>query len=144
MAKHLQTGSLKTINGQSLEGSGDIVISCSDVCTGGTGATNVVETTSSPVFGLLYNLTDDLYKRIGKNINPLTIGGFNEFSAWRSPTAERQNDADTASPSPLTAWLDSSTNLPFSSMKRYVINNRQPRLLQKQPIGLRNKTIMLN
>jgi hypothetical protein len=26
MAKHLQTGSLKTINGQSLEGSGDIVI----------------------------------------------------------------------------------------------------------------------
>ncbi len=91
-------------------------------CSGGTGATDVVETTSSPVFGLLYNLTDDLYKRIGKNINPLTIGGFNEFSAWRSPTAERQNDADTAGPSPLTAWLDSTANLPFSSMKRYVID----------------------
>ena len=92
-------------------------------CSGGTGATNAIETNSSPVFGLLYNLTDDLYKRVGKNINPITINGFNEFSMWRSPTAERQNDADTASPSPLTAWLDSSTNLPFSSMKRYVINN---------------------
>ena len=114
MAKHLQTGSLKTINGQSLEGSGDIVISCSCVGTGGTGATNAIETNSSPVFGLLYNLTDDSYKRVGKNINYLTINGFNEFSAWRSPTAERQNDADTASPSLLTAWLDSSTNLPFS------------------------------
>ena len=86
--------------------------------TGGT----AIETNSSPVFGLLYNLTDDLYKRVGKNINYLPIDGFREFSAWRSPTAERQNDADTAGPSPLTAWLDSSTNLPFSSMKRYVIN----------------------
>ena len=28
-----------------------------------------IETTSSPVFGLLYNVTDDVYKRIGKNIN---------------------------------------------------------------------------
>ena len=82
-----------------------------------------IETTSSPVFGLLYNATDDLYKRVGKNINSLTIDGFNEFSAWRSPTAERQNDADTASPSPLTAWLDSSANLPYSSIKRYVIDN---------------------
>ena len=34
MAKHLQTGSLKTINGQALEGSGDIVISGSGVGTG--------------------------------------------------------------------------------------------------------------
>ena len=92
-------------------------------CSGGTGATNAIETNSSPVFGLLYNLTDDLYKRVGKNINPLTINNFNEFSAWKSPTAERQNDADTASPSPLTAWLDSTANLPFSSMKRYVIDN---------------------
>ena len=91
--------------------------------SGGTGATNTIETNSSPVFGLLYNLTDDLYKRVGKNINPLTINGFNEFSMWRSPTAERQNDADTVGPSPLTAWLDSTANLPFSSMKRYVINN---------------------
>ena len=123
MAKHLQTGSLKTINGQSLEGSGDIVISCSCGGTGGTGATNVVETNSSPVFGLLYNLTDDLYKRVGKNINYWTIDGFNEFSAWLSPTAPRQNDADTVGSSPLTAWLDSTANLPFSSMKRYVINN---------------------
>ena len=91
--------------------------------TGGTGATNAIETTSSPVFGLLYNLTEDVYKRVGKNINPLTIDGFSEFSAWLSPTAPRQNDADTVGPSPLTAWLDSTANLPFSSMKRYVINN---------------------
>ena len=91
--------------------------------TGGTGATNAIETTSSPVFGLLYNRTEDVYKRVGKNINPLTIDGFSEFSAWLSPTAPRQNDADTVGPSPLTAWLDSTANLPFSSMKRYVINN---------------------
>ena len=92
---------------------------------GGSGGSTLlgIETNSSPVFGLLYNLTDDLYKRVGKNINYFTIDGFNEFSAWRSPTAERQTDADTASPSPLTAWLDSTANLPFSSMKRYVINN---------------------
>ena len=53
----------------------------------------------------------------------MTIDGFNEFSAWRSPTAERQNDADTASPSPLTAWLDTTPNLPYSFIKRYVIDN---------------------
>ena len=119
MGKHLQETNLKTINGQSLVGSGDIVISGSGGGTGGT----AIETNSSPVFGLLYNLTDDIYKRVGKNINPLTIDGFNEFSAWLSPTAPRQNDADTVGPSPLTAWLDSTANLPFSSMKRYVINN---------------------
>ena len=34
MGKHLQTGSLKTINGQSLEGSGDIVISGSGAGVG--------------------------------------------------------------------------------------------------------------
>ena len=90
--------------------------------TGGTGATSAIETTSSPVFGLLYNLTEDIYKRVGKNINPLTIDGFSEFSAWLSPTAPRQNDADTVGSSPLTAWLDSTANLPFSSMKRYVID----------------------
>ncbi|MDD3468058.1 MAG: hypothetical protein PHE67_12995, partial [Campylobacterales bacterium] len=105
----------KTINGENIEGTGNLVI--------GGGTSIAIETTSAPVFGLLYNLTDDLYKRIGKNINPLTIDGFNEFSAWRSPTAERQNDADTASPSPLTAWLDSTANLPYSGIGRYVIDN---------------------
>lgn len=83
----------------------------------------MVEQTSTPMLGLLYNRTDDTYKRIGKNINTLTIDGFNEFTAWRSPTAERQNDNDTVSASPLTDWLDTSANLPFSYMKRYVISN---------------------
>ena len=82
-----------------------------------------IEKTTSPMIGLLYNSTDDTYKRIGKNINTLTIDGFNEFTAWRSVTAERQNDNDTVSASPLTSWLDSSVNLPFSYMKRYVISN---------------------
>ena len=110
----LESGvNIKTINGQSILGGGDITINTA----------NQIETTSSPALGLLYNATDDLYKRVGKNINYLTIDGFNEFSAWRSPTAERQNDADTASPSPLTAWLDSSANLPYSFIKRYVIDN---------------------
>lgn len=82
-----------------------------------------IEQTTTPIFGLIWNQTDDMYKRIGKNINTLTIDGFNEFSAWRSVTAERQNDNDTVSPSPLTKWLDETTNLPYSSMKRYVIDN---------------------
>ena len=82
-----------------------------------------IEKTTTPIIGLIWNQTDDTYKRIGKNINTLTIDGFNEFSAWRSVTAERQNDGDTISPSPLTSWLDTSENLPYSGMKRYVIDN---------------------
>lgn len=84
---------------------------------------NQIEQTATPVLGLIWNQTDDMYKRIGKNINTQSIDGFNEFSAWRSVTAERQNDNDTVSPSPLTKWLDETTNLPYSSMKRYVIDN---------------------
>jgi len=87
------------------------------------GSISYVEQTTTPILGLIWNQTDDTYKRIGKNINPLTIDGFSEFSAWRSVTAERQNDSDTVSPSPFTAWLDSSANLPYSGMKRYVISN---------------------
>ena len=90
---------------------------------GSVGANNYIEQTTTPILGLVWNQTDDTYKRIGKNINTFTIDGFNEFSAWRSVTAERQNDNDTVSSSPLTTWLDTSTNLPFSSMKRYVIDN---------------------
>ena len=84
---------------------------------------SIIEKTTTPIFGLLWNQTDDMYKRIGKNINTLTIDGFNEFSAWRSVTAERQNDNDTVSSSPLTKWLDETENLPYSAMKRYVIDN---------------------
>ena len=84
---------------------------------------NAIEQTTTPILGLLWNQTDDTYKRIGKNINYLTIDGFNEFSSWRSVTAERQNDSDTVRASPLTAWLDTSANLPYSGMKRYVISN---------------------
>lgn len=86
-------------------------------------ASTAIEKTTTPILGLIWNQTDDTYKRIGKNINYLTIDGFNEFSSWRSVTAERQNDSDTVSPSPLTAWLDTSANLPYSGMKRYVISN---------------------
>ena len=84
---------------------------------------HAIEQTTTPILGLIWNQTDDTYKRIGKNINTLTIDGFNEFSAWRSVTAERQNDSDTVSASPFTAWLDTSANLPYSGMKRYVISN---------------------
>ena len=56
MAKHLQTGSLKTINGETLEGTGDIVI------TGGTASTldslsDVVITTPANGQALVYNGT---------------------------------------------------------------------------------------
>jgi len=82
-----------------------------------------IEKTTTPIIGLIWNQTDDTYKRIGKNINYLSIDGTGEFTSWKSPTAERQNDSDTINGSPLTTWLDTSTNLPFSSMKRYVIDN---------------------
>lgn len=82
-----------------------------------------IEKTSSPVFGLFYNLTDDTYKRIGKNINYSQINGFNEFTAWRSNSAERQNDNDIIGASPLTNWLDNTANLPYSGMKRYIVDS---------------------
>ena len=84
---------------------------------------NAIEQTTIPVIGLMWNQTDDMYKRIGKNVNYASIDGTGEFTSWKSPTAERQNDSDTINGSPLTTWLDTSTNLPFSSMKRYVIDN---------------------
>lgn len=84
---------------------------------------NLIEKSSTPVLGLLWNQTEDLYKRIGKNINIANVDGFNEFSAWLSPTASRQNDNDTAAPSALTKWLDETANLPFSSMKRTIYDN---------------------
>lgn len=84
---------------------------------------NLIEKNSTPVLGLMWNQTDDMYKRIGKNVNYASIDGTGEFTSWKSPTAERQNDSDTINGSPLTTWLDTSTNLPFSSMKRYVIDN---------------------
>lgn len=84
---------------------------------------NAIEQTTIPVIGLMWNQTDDMYKRIAKNVNYASIDGTGEFTSWKSPTAERQNDSDTINGSPLTTWLDTSTNLPFSSMKRYVIDN---------------------
>ena len=86
-------------------------------------ATTTIEQTTTPILGLIWNKTDDTYKRIGKNINTLPIDGFNEFSGWRSASAERQNDEDTAVPSAFTKWLNESANLPFSSMKRYIVDN---------------------
>ncbi len=87
------------------------------------GNLNLIEKNSTPVLGLIWNQTDDMYKRIAKNVNYASIDGTGEFTSWKSPTAERQNDSDTINGSPLTTWLDTSTNLPFSSMKRYVIDN---------------------
>lgn len=84
---------------------------------------NTIETTSQPILGLIWNKTDDTYIRYGKNINSHPIDGFNEFSGWRSASAERQNDGDTAVPSAFTKWLNESANLPFSSMKRYIVDN---------------------
>ena len=86
-------------------------------------STSTIEQTTTPIFGLMWNQTDDMYKRIAKNVNYASIDGTGEFTSWKSPTAERQNDSDTINGYPLTTWLDTSTNLPFSSMKRYVIDN---------------------
>lgn len=84
---------------------------------------NIVESSSAPILGVLWNQTEDLYKRIGKNINYTTIDGMNEFSSWRSPTAERQNDNDTASPSEFTKWLNTTDNLPYKAMQRTTYDN---------------------
>ncbi len=82
-----------------------------------------IEQTDAPVVGLIWNQTDDMYKRIGKNIDFTTIDGVGEFSAWLSPTATRQNDNDTVSISPFTKWLNNSVNLPYGAIGRYVVNS---------------------
>ena len=83
-----------------------------------------VEKTSNPIFGLVWNVTDDAYVRIGININKDMVDGNNEFTSFLSPTATRQNDNDSfIVTSNLTQWLDGTPNLPFSSIKRYVIDN---------------------
>jgi len=84
---------------------------------------NNIEQTTSPVVGLIWNQTDDAYKRISKNIDFTTIDGTGEFSAWLSPTATRQNDNDTVSISPFTKWLNNSVNLPYGAIGRYVVNS---------------------
>ncbi len=75
------------------------------------------------VFGLIWNQTADTYKRIQKNIDTTGMDTNSEFSSWLSTTAIRLNDNDVSSNSTLTSFLNSSADLPFSGIKRYIINN---------------------
>uniref|UniRef100_UPI003FA226DE hypothetical protein n=1 Tax=Sulfurospirillum cavolei TaxID=366522 RepID=UPI003FA226DE len=44
---------------------------------------NAIEQTTIPVIGLMWNQTDDMYKRIGKNVNYASIDGTGEFTSWK-------------------------------------------------------------
>ena len=86
-----------------------------DALSGGAGD---IELTTAPMLGLIWNQTDDTYLRIAKNVNVQRVQGYGEFSTWKTNSSDRQNDNDTGVASPLTKWLDTSANLPYSSMKR--------------------------
>lgn len=75
------------------------------------------------VFGRIWNITDDVYKRIG--LDQAQLDGFtlSEFDNWYSPSAPRVNDDDVSTPSSLTSYLDSSNDLPFKFMQRKVVTN---------------------
>ena len=90
-----------------------------DALSGGAGD---IELTTAPMLGLIWNQTDDTYLRIAKNVNVQRVQGYGEFSTWKTNSSDRQNDNDTGVASPLTKWLDTSANLPYSSMKRKVVN----------------------
>lgn len=90
-----------------------------DALSGGAGD---IELSDKPVLGVIWNQTDDTYLRISKDVNNTRIQGYGEFSTWKTNSSDRQNDNDVGVASPLTKWLDTTENLPFSSMKRIVIN----------------------
>lgn len=91
-----------------------------DALSGGAGD---IELSTKPVLGLIWNQTDDTYLRIAKDVNVQRVQGYGEFSTWKTNSSDRQNDNDTGVASPLTKWLDTSANLPYSSIKRIVINS---------------------
>lgn len=82
-----------------------------------------VELSETPVLGLIHNMTDDTFLRIAKDVNTTRVQGYGEFSTWKSNSSDRQNDNDIGIASPLTKWLDTSPNLPYSSMKRIIVNS---------------------
>jgi len=73
-------------------------------------------------FGRLWNITDDVYKRVGLNPSSFSTATKAEFDNWLSPTAQRVNDNDTSSPCDLTTELDTNPNLPFATIARKVVN----------------------
>lgn len=75
------------------------------------------------VFGRIWNISDDVYKRIGLDQTQLDGFTLSEFDNWYSPSAPRVNDNDTSSPSSLTSYLDASADLPFKFIGRKVVSN---------------------
>jgi|GEM_PF-3107823 len=111
------------VNSQSGE-----IFTCTDNTTDtnvweGTNGTTVPAPATASVFGRIWNITDDVYKRIGLDFADFGVATKLEFENWLSPTAERVNDNDVFTPSDLTKELDTNTNLPFNSIKRKVVSN---------------------
>lgn len=75
------------------------------------------------VFGRIWNVTADTYKRYKYGMPTLSAPTELEFSSWLSPTAARVNDDDTSVPSDLTTELDTNVNLPFANISRKVVTN---------------------
>ena len=74
------------------------------------------------VFGRIWNVTADTYKRYKYGMPTLSAPTELEFSSWLSPTDERVNDDDTSVPSDLTTELDTNVNLPFANISRKVVD----------------------
>lgn len=107
--------------------SGEIFI-CTDKTTDaniwkGTNGTVVSLSVWNSVFGRMWNITDDVYKRVGLDQASFGASTNTEFTSWLSASAARVNDNDTATPSDLTTELDTNTDLPFSYMARKVVAN---------------------
>lgn len=104
------------------------IFTCTDITANanrwsGTEGTIIPSLATSNLFGRIWNITDDVYKRVGLNQNAFSAATKAEFTSWLSPTASRVNDADVATASDLTIELDTNTNLPFSYIARKVVSN---------------------
>ena len=107
--------------------SGEIFV-CTDTTTNanqwkGTSGTVIPVSKTDFLFGRIWNITDDVYKRIGLTPSKFSATTENEFTSWLSPVASRVNDSDVAIASDLTIELDTNTNLPFMYMNRKVVSN---------------------
>jgi hypothetical protein len=104
------------------------IFTCVDIATNanrwvGTDNTIIPALVMSGLFGRIWNITSDTYKRVGLHYEDFNPATQNEFTTWLSPSASRVNDNDTSIPSDLTLELDTNTNLPFSYMARKVVDN---------------------
>ena len=74
-------------------------------------------------FGRIWNVTDDVYKRIGLGYSKLGYLAQNEFDTWLATDDKRVNDNDITIYSDLTLAINSNTKLPYGTIARKVVTN---------------------